>query len=106
MTAYPEGYLARELELCYANISMVTDHDVGVVGAEPVSHKQVVTVFNENNARLRKLLFAVIPMITPQAGEHLCATALRGARMWTCDTNRPAGSGISCRICAVQASTS
>jgi hypothetical protein len=27
MTAYPEGYLARELELCYANISMVTDHD-------------------------------------------------------------------------------
>jgi 5'-methylthioadenosine phosphorylase len=33
MTAYPEGYLARELELCYANISMVTDHDVGVDGA-------------------------------------------------------------------------
>ena len=32
MTAYPEGYLARELELCYANISMVTDHDVGVEG--------------------------------------------------------------------------
>ena len=38
MTAYPEGYLARELELCYANISMVTDHDVGVEGAAPVSH--------------------------------------------------------------------
>ena len=37
MTAYPEGYLARELELCYANISMVTDHDVGVEGAAPVS---------------------------------------------------------------------
>ena len=32
MTAYPEGYLARELELCYANVSMVTDHDVGVEG--------------------------------------------------------------------------
>jgi 5'-methylthioadenosine phosphorylase len=106
MTAYPEGYLARELELCYANISMVSDHDVGVEGAEPVSHEQVVTVFQENNERLRELLFVVIPKIPPQAGEHLCATALRGARMWTCDTNRPAGSGISCRICAVQASTS
>ena len=35
MTAYPEGYLARELELCYANISMVTDHDVGVEGDRP-----------------------------------------------------------------------
>ena len=45
MTAYPEGYLARELELCYANISMVTDHDVGVEGAEPVSHEAVLTVF-------------------------------------------------------------
>ena len=41
MTAYPEGYLARELELCYANISMVTDHDVGVEGAEPVTHETV-----------------------------------------------------------------
>ena len=80
MTAYPEGYLARELELCYANISMVTDQDVGVEGAEPVSHEQVVTVFNENNARLRELLFAVIPKIPPQPEEHLCATALRGAR--------------------------
>jgi 5'-methylthioadenosine phosphorylase len=81
MTAYPEGYLARELELCYANISMVTDHDVGVEGAEPVSHEQVVTVFNENNERLRELLFAVIPNIRPQPEEHLCATALRGARI-------------------------
>ena len=81
MTAYPESYLARELELCYANISMVTDHDVGVEGAEPVSHEQVVTVFNENNERLRELLFAVIPKIPPQPEEHLCATALRGARI-------------------------
>jgi 5'-methylthioadenosine phosphorylase len=80
MTAYPEGHLARELELCYANISMVTDHDVGVEGATPVSHEQVVTVFNANNERLRELLFAVIPKIPPQPEEHLCATALRGAR--------------------------
>jgi 5'-methylthioadenosine phosphorylase len=81
MTAYPEGYLARELELCYANISMVTDHDVGVEGARPVSHEQVVTVFNENNERLRELLFAVIPRIPPQPQEHLCAMALQGARV-------------------------
>jgi 5'-methylthioadenosine phosphorylase len=80
MTQYPEGYLARELELCYANISMVTDHDVGVERAPPVSHEQVVTVFNENNERLRELLFAVIPKIEPQPEEHVCATALRGAR--------------------------
>ena len=80
MTAYPEGYLARELELCYANISMVTDHDVGVEGTEPVSHEQVVKVFTENNERLRELLFAAIPKIGPQP-EDVCATALTGARL-------------------------
>jgi 5'-methylthioadenosine phosphorylase len=79
MTAYPEGFLARELELCYANISMVTDHDVGVDGAEPVSHETVIRVFRENNERLRELLFAVIPRIGPQP-EDACATALRDAR--------------------------
>ena len=80
MTAYPEGYLARELELCYANISMVTDHDVGVEGAEPVSHEAVLEAFAANNERLRELLFAVIPRIGPQP-EDVCATALRGARV-------------------------
>jgi 5'-methylthioadenosine phosphorylase len=80
MTAYPEGYLARELELCYANISMVTDHDVGVEGAEPVSHEQVLEVFNANNERLRDLLFAVIPRIGHQP-EDVCASALVGARI-------------------------
>jgi 5'-methylthioadenosine phosphorylase len=78
MTAYPEGYLARELELCYANISMVTDHDVGVDGTEPVTHETVIRVFEENNEKLRELLFAVIPKIGPQP-EDVCATALRGA---------------------------
>jgi len=80
MTAYPEGYLARELELCYANISMVTDHDVGVDGAEPVSHETVIRVFEENNARLRALLFAAIPRIGPQP-DDVCANALEGARL-------------------------
>jgi 5'-methylthioadenosine phosphorylase len=81
MTAYPEGYLARELELCYANISMITDHDVGVEGTAPVSHEQVVSVFDENNERLRALLLAVIPEIDAPSEDHLCTTALRGARL-------------------------
>ena len=80
MTAYPEAHLCRELELCYANISMVTDHDVGVEGSPPVSHERVLEVFNENNERLRDLLFAVIPKIGPQP-EDICSTALSGARL-------------------------
>jgi 5'-methylthioadenosine phosphorylase len=78
MTAYPEGMLARELELCYATIAMVTDYDVGVEDRAPVSAAEVVRVFEENNALLRKLLFAVIPRIGPQPTD-VCSTALRGA---------------------------
>jgi 5'-methylthioadenosine phosphorylase len=80
MTAYPEGHLARELELCYANVSMVTDHDVGVEGTEPVSSEQVLRVFRENNERLRELLVAVVPKIGPQPGD-VCSTALAAARV-------------------------
>jgi 5'-methylthioadenosine phosphorylase len=80
LTAYPECQLARELELCYANVPMVTDHDVGVDGTAPVSHEGVLEVFRENNEKLRELLFAAIPRIGPQP-EDACATALRGARV-------------------------
>jgi 5'-methylthioadenosine phosphorylase len=80
MTAYPEGHLARELQLCYANISMVTDHDVGVEGTEPVTADEVVRVFGRNNERLRELLLAAIPKIGPQPNDA-CATALAGARV-------------------------
>ncbi len=79
MTQYPEALLARELELCYANISLITDYDVGVEGVPPVTHEEVVRVFTENNERLRDLLFAVIPAL-PDERDCPCATALTGAR--------------------------
>ena len=80
MTQYPEALLARELEICYANISLVTDYDVGVKGIPPVTHEEVVRVFTENNSRLRDLLFAVIPALPDERGCE-CATALTGARL-------------------------
>ena len=79
MTGYPEAVLARELEMCYANISLITDYDVGVEGAPPVTHEDVVTVFTKNNERLRELLFDVIPAL-PEWRDCPCATALSGAR--------------------------
>ena len=81
MTQYPEAYLARELEICYVNVSLITDYDVGVEGeTEPVSHEEVVRVFNANNDRLRELLFAVVPKI-PSSRSCLCSTALQGASL-------------------------
>jgi 5'-methylthioadenosine phosphorylase len=80
MTQYPEAHLARELELCYASVAMVTDHDVGVEGVEPVSSAVVAQVFAENLERLRALLHAAIPRIGPQPAD-VCSTALAAARI-------------------------
>ena len=78
MTQYPEAALARELALCYCNVSLITDYDVGVEGVAPVSVEEVVNVFAENNERLRGLLEAIVPAIPAERG-CACGTALDGA---------------------------
>jgi 5'-methylthioadenosine phosphorylase len=78
MTQYPEAWLARELELCYANVSLVTDYDVGLEGMAPVSVESALEVFEKELERLRDLLFHAIPRIGPQP-QDVCATALRDA---------------------------
>jgi 5'-methylthioadenosine phosphorylase len=80
MTQHPEAPLSRELELCFLNISLVTDYDVGVIGeVPPVSHEEVIRVFQQNNERLRRLLFAIVSAI-PEERDCPCATALANAR--------------------------
>jgi 5'-methylthioadenosine phosphorylase len=80
MTQSPEAVLARELELCYANISLVTDYDVGVVGeTEAVTHEEVIKVFQENLGHLRELLFRVVANL-PDERDCPCPTALANAR--------------------------
>jgi len=78
MTQYPECYLARELEICYCNVSLITDHDVGAEGVEPVSNEEVIRVFNENNEKVKALIHAMIPNL-PGTRECVCASALSGA---------------------------
>jgi 5'-methylthioadenosine phosphorylase len=81
MTQYPEAYLARELEICYVNISLITDYDVGVEGdTEAVTHEAVLQVFNANNDKLRRLLFDLVPRI-PRDRSCICSNALQGARL-------------------------
>ncbi len=79
MTQYPEAILARELEICYANISLLTDYDVGTEGVKPVSHEEVIHVFNENNDKVKKLIFKMIEEMNPDES-CACHEALRNAR--------------------------
>jgi 5'-methylthioadenosine phosphorylase len=82
MTVYPELILARELELCYANIAIITDYDTGLKSdsnIKPVSLEEVVRVFKENNEKIKELLFNIIPKI-PKERSCPCKNALEGAR--------------------------
>ena len=79
MTQYPEVALARELEMCYVNVSLITDYDAGVAGgAAPVTAAEVARVFAGNLDRLRRLLELLLPTI-PAERTCLCATAMRDA---------------------------
>ena len=75
MTQYPEVVLARELQMCYVNIALITDYDAGLegeAGIEPVSVSDVVQVMNANNARVRRLIEVLLPRLT---GERTCPCA-------------------------------
>jgi 5'-methylthioadenosine phosphorylase len=79
MTQYPECYLARELEICYVNISLITDYDVGLAGANPVTHEDVLKVFASNNERVKQGIFKIVESM-PAERTCACGSALAGAR--------------------------
>lgn len=71
MTGHPEAVLARELELCYSSLALVTDLDAGAETGEGVSHEEVLRVFGANLARLREVLFDTVAQL-PAGGERRC----------------------------------
>ncbi|MDY0027927.1 MAG: MTAP family purine nucleoside phosphorylase, partial [Candidatus Humimicrobiaceae bacterium] len=83
MTQYPEAYLAREQEMCYVNISLITDYDAGLEGhpeIKPVTIEEVIRVSNENNKKLTALLFKTISKI-PEEHDCTCLHALKDAEI-------------------------
>lgn len=77
MTLAPEYKLAREAELCYATVSLVTDYDVWKEGEE-VSVDKVTAVMRDNVQRVNRLLGLLLPRL---AGVRTCrcGRALDGA---------------------------
>lgn len=63
MTNMPEAKLAREAELCYATVAMVTDYDCWHEGHDAVTVDQVVKVLFGNADNARALVKAVLPVV-------------------------------------------
>ena len=81
MTQFPEAYLVKEMDMCPLNISLITDYDAGLVGeVPPVSHAEVMKVFENNNHKLKNLLFKLIERIPAERNECDCAFTMKGSR--------------------------
>jgi len=63
MTNMPEAKLAREAELCYASVAMVTDYDCWHDDHGHVTVEQVVQVLSRNADAARALVKAVVPAL-------------------------------------------
>jgi len=92
MTNMPEAKLAREAELCYATVAMVTDFDCWHPGHEAVTVDQVISVLMANAGKARALVKNVVPLIGKHAGpcRHGCQTALDHALITAPEARDPA----------------
>ena len=92
MTNMPEAKLAREAELCYASVAMVTDFDSWHPGHDAVTVDQVVSVMHANSGKARALVKNVVPRLGGHAGPcaHGCQRALDHALITAPEARDPA----------------
>ena len=64
MTNMPEAKLAREAEMCYATVAMVTDYDCWHEEHDDVTVDAVIRILKENAANARDLVRATIPKLS------------------------------------------
>jgi 5'-methylthioadenosine phosphorylase len=73
MTGYPEAVLARELEICYATIALVTDLDAGIDEGAGVKMDEVISEFDKNIGGFKELVREAVGRV---ATEHTCSECL------------------------------
>src|SRR3954447_6574810 len=68
MTNMPEAKLAREAEICYATVAMVTDYDCWHPAHADVTVEMILGHLNANAAKARALVKAVVPLLAGHDG--------------------------------------
>ncbi len=79
MTCVPECVLAREAEMCYATVSMVTNMAAGI-SADPLTHQEVVDCMKKNVQSFRSLISVLAKNYDPDraCGCHDALAAFGG----------------------------
>jgi len=78
MTNMPEAKLAREAEICYATVAMVTDYDCWREGHDAVTIEEIVAVLHQNAANACKVVKEAVAAM-PRERTCACASAARFA---------------------------
>lgn len=78
MTNMPEAKLAREAELCYATMALVTDYDCWHGSEESVTVEMILATLHNNVAQAKRILQAAVPS-AGGAGNCPCGSALQDA---------------------------
>jgi 5'-methylthioadenosine phosphorylase len=68
MTNMPEAKLAREAEICYATIAMVTDYDCWHPGHDAVTVEMILGVLQANAEKAKALVRSVVPLLCAHTG--------------------------------------
>ena len=91
MTNMPEAKLAREAEICYVSVAMVTDFDCWHPSHDSVTVDQIVKVLHDNAQKARSLVSLVAPLIAKdQLAEACgCRRALSNALITAPDARDP-----------------
>jgi 5'-methylthioadenosine phosphorylase len=84
MTTLQEAKLAREAEICYAAMAMVTDYDCWREESESVTVETVVSNLAKNASCAKAIIQSLLPKIALHRG-CLCADSLKGAIMTRMD---------------------
>ncbi len=81
MTALPEAKLAREAEICYATMNLVTDYDVWYAGHDEVTVEMVVGNMQANLQTAKQIIRNALPAMEALGDDTTCPcpTALAGA---------------------------
>jgi 5'-methylthioadenosine phosphorylase len=78
MTNLQEAKLAREAEICYATVALVTDYDCWHPDHDAVTVDQVIAVLNQNSENGQKLIRAAVRVLDHQR-PCKCGSALKSA---------------------------
>jgi 5'-methylthioadenosine phosphorylase len=92
MTNMPEAKLAREAEMCYATVAMVTDYDCWHPDHDHVTVEAIVKVLMDNADKARALVRTVAPRLKDRAAAcpQGCHTALSTALITAPEKRDPA----------------